>query len=387
MYPNPISYFNPRGRKKFYINFIELVSWAYSITERTQESHPYHDAYSKVSTVFSAAQALFNGTKTYTDPQTLHNQTPTIRNYPAIIPSTSTTFLINYYLENYDARLLEQPIEVGKFNPSFDIQREMDYDDAMYAALDKICRMVEKFTILNSEKYLRRLQILNLVYNPIDNYDGHEVEDLGYEGKETLDREVKASQLSGVKITGPSTNAAITWGSGENTGSLAGGFTNDYKKTSAVAQVGDTVNGEKAGDATVNETTGETTASTTTAGGTDVKSSHYTTTYDDDTDGRLQSYDTSVGTVATSQKGTSSEDVPTMIEAYSGAPNSPSYKDTKNYEERKDKRNLTKWGNMGTMTTQNMIEQEIEMLKEGWNVVEDFMEELNQHIFLSVYDF
>ena len=31
--------------------------------------------------------------------------------------------------------------------------------------------------------------------------------------------------------------------------------------------------------------------------------------------------------------------------------------------------------------------KEIEMLKEGWNVVQDFCEELNREIFLQCYEF
>ena len=189
--------------------------------------------------MFNGAQALFNGTKTYTDPQTLHNLTPTTRYYPEIIAPAENTFLVNYYLENFDERLLEQPIEVGKFNPRFDVQREMGYDDAMYAALDKICRMVDKFTTLNSEKYLRRLQVLNLAYNPIDNYDGHEVEDFGYEGSEKVAHEIRATQLGSITIEGPTTDAAITRDS-EGLPILSGSFNNTYKKGQSVAQTADT---------------------------------------------------------------------------------------------------------------------------------------------------
>ena len=68
--------------------------------------------------------------------------------------------------------------------------------------------------------------------------------------------------------------------------------------------------------------------------------------------------------------------------ATSGAPNHPSFDDTKSFTDRKDNRELRKWGNMGTTTSQDMIMKEIEMLKEGWNVVQDFCEELNREIFL-----
>lgn len=383
MYPNLEYFINGRGRKKFYITYVDLVSWAHSITERTQEGDDYHDAYSRIQAMFNGAQALFNGTKTYTDPQTLHNLTPTTRYYPEIIAPAENTFLVNYYLENFDERLLEQPIEVGKFNPRFDVQREMGYDDAMYAALDKICRMVDKFTTLNSEKYLRRLQVLNLAYNPIDNYDGHEVEDFGYEGSEKVAHEIRATQLGSITIEGPTTDAAITRDS-EGLPILSGSFNNTYKKGQSVAQTADTQNGQKGGVPSINNA-GEPGATTIT--GTEVKSSHYTTTYDDSSNSRLESYDTDQGTIATTQKGVSEEDYPTIMTATSGAPNHPSFDDTKSFTDRKDNRELRKWGNMGTTTSQDMIMKEIEMLKEGWNVVQDFCEELNREIFLQCYEF
>jgi len=84
------------------------------------------------------------------------------------------------------------PVEVGKFNPSFDVMRVMDYDDAMYATLTRTEFLIDHFVQNNQEKYLRLLALLNLKYNPIDNYDGVEKEDFGYEGTESMDRNVKS---------------------------------------------------------------------------------------------------------------------------------------------------------------------------------------------------
>lgn len=382
-YPNPSSYFNPRGRKKFYITFVDLVAWAYNISETTPESSEYHDAYSKIQSMFSGAQEIFNGTLTYTDPQTLHNAIPSTIHYPEIIAPTELNFLINYYLENYDERLLEQPIEPGKFNPYYLVNRVMSLDDAYYAALDKICRMVKKFTVLNKEKYLRRLALLNLKYNPIDNYDIKEKEEFGYSGTESNAHTVRANQLGGIKITGPTIDATITTDS-SGLPVLSGSFDTDYKKGQVVSQVGDTQQGQKGGDPSIS---GSGVPSAPTTGGTGVENDHYTTTYDDAARSRLESYDTSQGTVATTQKGVSQEDYPTIMEATSGAPNHPSYDDTRSFTNRKDNRDLTKYGNAGTTMTQDMIMKEKEMLDECWGVVQDFCEELNHEIFLSCYNF
>ena len=52
-----------------------------------------------------------------------------------------------------------------------------------------------------------------------------------------------------------------------------------------------------------------------------------------------------------------------MIEAYSGSPNTPSYKDVKDFEHRKDNRTLQTWGNAGTTMTQDMIKKVGMLLK------------------------
>jgi hypothetical protein len=36
------------------------------------------------------------------------------------------------------------------------------------------------------------LALLNLQYNPVDNYDKIEYEDMDYKGKESIDRDIKA---------------------------------------------------------------------------------------------------------------------------------------------------------------------------------------------------
>lgn len=360
--------------KKLYCSFERLHEWV--VAHHQDQSDPYYSDYTDFSLAFTSILPIFDGTKTYADPQTLHNQTPTIIYYPKIFEDINE--IIQIYDFEYEERLLAFPLKIGFSS---------DYDAAMHKVLMYFKNKIYNFVLTNEEKYLRILALLNLKYNPIDNYDKVEYEDLGYSGKEKIDRDIKARQLSGVKISGPSTDASITYGAGETPGSLSGNFNTNYKKNSAVAQVGDTVNGRKAGDATVNESSGVTTASTTDVGGSTPTSNHYTTTYDNAATNRLESYDTTTGTVATSQKGTSSEDVPTMIEAYSGSPNTPSYTDTKEFENREDNRQLRTWGNAGTTLTQDMIIKEQQILKEGWNVVEMFCKELNREIFLQCYDY
>lgn len=400
MYPNFSSYFNPRGKTKFYITLPDLYNWAYIKSQ--DQSSPYAGCLQQLTDSFDDAQTLFNGSLTYYDPQRLHKKDwndgekhPPVINYPTIFSSQDQDELINYYFDCYDNRPIFRPVEIGRFN--LQTSGRLTEDEAIAIVLDKWCEVIKFFVTTNKEKYLRLLALLNLQYNPVDNYDKIEYEDMDYKGKESIDRDIKAKQLSGIKITGPSRDAAITPGEGEDPSTLGGNFDNNYRKASAVAQVGGTVNGAQAGDAvvttTVDTSSGTTRTTTTTASANTPSSSsaptssHYTTTYDDAAENRLESYDTSTGTVATTQKGTSSEEVPTMIEAYSGSPNTPSYTDTKEFTDREDNRTLQTWGNAGTTMTQDMILKEQAMLKEGWNIVKMFCEELNKEIFLQCYDY
>lgn len=382
MYPNFNSYFNPRGKTRFYITIIELASWAYNKTQSTQEGDQYHDAYSRFAALFDKAQTLFDGTKTYQDPQKLHEAQPSIISYPQILDPQSAD-LINFYLSNFGERLLMNPVEVGKFNPSFDIMKVMDYDDAMYATLTRTEFLIDHFVQNNQEKYLRLLALLNLKYNPIDNYDGVEKEDFDYEGEETMDRDVKSFQLGGLKVSGPAQNVSI--GTDPETGLpvLNGSFNESYKKGMAIASASDTENGKTKGTPSI--TNGVPAASTNS--GAENRTEHYTTTYDNSATNRLESSDKNLGSVAATQTGVSEEDVPVMMEATSGAPNAPSYSDTKSFDNRKDKRDLRKWGNMGVTTSQQMINQEREMLMDGWNIVQTFCDDLNHTIMLGVYQF
>lgn len=382
MYPNFNSYFNPRGKTKFYITIVELASWAYNKTQSTQEGEQYHDAYSRFSALFNQAQTLFDGTKTYQDPQKLHEKQPSIISYPQILDPSSSD-LINFYLSNFSERLLMNPVEVGKFNPSFDVMKVMDYDDAMYATLTRTEFLIDHFVQNNQEKYLRLLALLNLKYNPIDNYDGVEKEDFDYEGTESMDRDVKSFQLGGLKVSGPAQNVSIGTDPKTKLPVLNGSFNEGYRKGMAIASTSDSQNGNKIGIPSIDNGVPKTTE----VNGKTNETKHYTTTYDDVANDRLESRDENLGSVAASQTGVSEEDIPVMMEATSGAPNAPSYSDTKSFENRKDKRDLKKWGNMGVTTSQQMINQEREMLMDGWNIVQTFCDDLNHTIMLGVYQF
>lgn len=243
------------------------------------------------------------------------------------------------------------PVEVGKFNPAFDIQKVMDYDDAMYATLTRIELLIKNFVMFNSEKYLRILALLNLKYNPIDNYDGVEKEDTSYDGTESVAHTVDANKLDSTRITGPAKDISITTGiDGKKEVSFS--FDSEFKKKSVVAQTSDTENGKVSGTPSIDSSGAPSTSS---SAGTEVSSKNYTTTYDDSTEGRLKDYTSDEGSVANSQKGVSEENMAVIAEITAGNPNNPSYTDSKSFTNRTDGRSLKKWGNMGVTTSQQMI--------------------------------
>ena len=378
-----------RSKTKFYITLPDLYAWAYKKYGETQEGEDYHDAKGLLDNCFQNAYSLFNGSLTYYDPQRLHKEDwitgedhPPIIAYPTIL--TNSKDLINHYFEVYDNRPIFRPVEIGRFNPMDGVI--MDYDMAMYTVLDEWCRVINRFVQFNKEKYLRLLQLLNLKYNPIDNYDGVELEEFDKDGTEQYSRVIDTKNVGYMRADGPASSATIGVDSEGNT-TLSGSFDMNYYKKIEAGETG--TNSEGAGLGTISE--GSDGAISVTAG-TGVAAdaptfTHYTSTYDDDTTGRYEYQDINTGKKGNSQKRLNTEAIPVNLEVQSGNPNAFGYTDTTSYDDRSDKRNLVKHGNMGTTMTQDMINKEREMLIEGWNIVGMFCEELNKEVFLQCYSY
>ena len=203
----------------------------------------------------------------------------------------------------------------------------MDWNAAWYNTLDIWCRQIERFVQLNKIKYQRLLQVLNYKYDPITNYDMKEHREDEY-GKRTFEHK------------------PVREGSGPG------------QQNTTMTIPGTSV--------------------TNRAGASNPKTEHYTTTYDDAAQSRLESYDTQSG-----------ETVTTTTSVAAGSNNttimSEKYTDENTVDD-KDKYDLTRSGNIGVMTTQQMIEQE-KLIAEGFNIVDQFCEEMNKTIFLATYKF
>lgn len=332
-------------RRKCYATFEELWVWASMV-----KNPDFKDtAKEEIEHVFDPVAAIFDGSQTYIDPSSGE-----LKKYPKIMDNYAEIF--NHYIEQYGERLCARPVEIGRFNPQS--QKIMDYDRAMYVVLNILRRSIKHFTQINELKYLNLLQTLNYDYNPIENYSMEE------DG--TDDHDTKANQLGGLEVNGPLSN--VTLGTNpDGTPSISIEFDQNRKLQTKVNQVQDTRQGQQAGTVTD--------SSVNTVAGTPIRTDHYTTTYDDASNSRLESYDTASGSSANVALGISQTDAPVTGKAYSGAPNHPSYKDTHHF---------TRTGNIGTVTAQDMIEQERE--KARINIFNEFCEELNKYIFLSTWN-
>lgn len=352
-------------RRKTYITIEDLWSWAAKVQGTGGFDDDLKD---QVEKMFQNAAKLFDGTQSYIDPADgLTKSYPYIANYADFF---------NYYVEEFPDRLLARPLEVGRINPT--TGRAMTYDQAMYVIFSIIRRQINHFTQINHLKYENLLETLQYDYNPIENYNMIEdgTDDKTYAGAEQSDHDVKANQLGGLEISGPLNSYTLDTSSATPTMTIS--FDMNKKVETVQNGVSDTRAGQQAG--------GVSATSVTTQNGQPFKSSNFTTTYDNSGENRLKDYNTTEGTSASVQMGVGSVDVPVQGKAYSGAPNSPSYKDTKTYNGRADngQHHLTRKGNIGVTTTQQMIEQERE--KARINLFREFVDELNKYILLSTWD-
>lgn len=378
-------YDNARGSSssgtEIYASFGRVFNWAYNHREDTTYGHCYTDlkaAFEKIAKFFDGTiqvQAGLGPGKYY-DPQgrtqVINDEVvPLILSMPIICNKQD---IEDYFTDNFDIRQVYYPLFYRPYETWYG-----DKDKGLEKICNKVCGRIDRFCKFNKFKYIRLLQILNYEYNPIENYNMVEngADTTARNGSVSVAHTIaEGTQFKQTKISGPAS-------AGTGTGETEPTFDFSKKIKEVVAQTGDTYQGRIGDTPSISD---EGVPSASTANGTAVKDEHYTTTYDDDTTGRLQSYDTSEGSVATTQKGVSEKDLPIVKEEIVGNPNAYGYTDETTYTDDGDTKDhsLTRKGNIGVMTTQQMIEQE-RLVVEGFNLVEQFLEELSKEIFLAVY--
>lgn len=282
--------FRDTYRRPIFATSVELYNWAATITSQTQEGQPYHDALKIWEDTCGLIADLFNGTKTFVNPFTGETQ-----NYPLLLDQDDVQRMM---VEDFNTRLVSWPLfPLGYLY-------EEDNNQEWYEVLTKWSHRIERFVKSQGERYLRMLKVLALEYNPLSDY--------------WIQRTELGANAPYVSLTnGTKEEPTISDWTASNNGKT------DYKT--------------KAG-----------------TGGEQPKTSNYSTTYDDASNGRLAGYQTNDGATI------------------SEIPNSGYV------------RKLKEEGNKSG-TIQDIIEKEMELAKEFGNITESFFDSLNKEIFLSYY--
>lgn len=385
-------------RRKYWIRFIDLYEWAYK---------KQYDA--TFDACFTDIIKFFDGS--YDNPYDKSDN-------PAKLPTIFYTDeqFIECMLDMFEMRRLAWPQRIGYWSwrnhELIDSENKANIDIMMRMSyrIYEICR-------LNKDKWTKLIGSTMFDYNPIENYNmvegGTDTRTLGTtttlkkegditntpSGTETDSREINTHNLSHLKVDAP-------------VSSIVGGFDSegDYKITNLVIdndkEVETTIDtgiahGSMAGGK-LGGLTGQT-ADIETEGGTAVKNSNYTTTYDSASENRLHDYTKTEGTTAdatnSSQKTTTELTATATIEY--GNPSAFGFTDTKEFEDRNDKtefnttdtttntgtdstaHSLTRTGNIGVTTSQQMIQSERELLISAGRQI---LEEIANEIFLNVWD-
>lgn len=350
--------------KKFYCSFERLHDWV--LAHHQDASDPYYGDYTDFNLAFTSILPIFDGTQTYTDPQTLHDQTPSTIYYPKLLEEIED--IIQIYDYEYEERLLARPLKVCK-----------NYDQNMHELVQYFKYKVYNFVLINEEKYLRKLRIFNLKYNPIENVDAVEkgVDNTEYKGERTSERTPATTSVTADTVVGRKIEGQIS----AYTEGTAPTLDINGKNRTRIDQVSDTEAGKKGAWSG----SGASEVPSITSGG-DAKTSHFTTTYDDAAQNRLESYDKAEGDSASHVIGISDSDDPAREEIYTGSLPMALYKDTESFTNRKDAGDYEhiRYGNIGVTSSQDLIEQERKMA-DGLAIINEFCRDLNSEIFLSCY--
>lgn len=284
----------------------------------------------------------------------------------------------NDYLALYGERLFSQLYYFDATNSQSTVGNQK--------SLSKLAKKLKAVLDENYFKYKRLAETLGFIYDPISNYDMTEsgTDTKTYSGQESLGHEVDGKKITGVEVFGPLASSTIDTTEGDVRNLT---ITVDADRKIATDQKG--VSDVRAGRAVTTDAdgaVGDTVATQQTSPSGTPTTKHYTTTMDSDATGRLQNYDTTEGDTAQSTVSNVETDMPATGRITAGSPNSPSYTDTKSYTNRNDQNvhSLTRRGNIGVTTSQQMIESERQLVR--FSLLKEFFEDINKELLLYVWD-
>lgn len=249
---------------------------------------------------------------------------------------------------------------------------------SLYKMTGALVAVLDKWTW----KYKKLVATMGLTYNPIENYNmAEEGTDTDTPtGTTTKSHQVDAEKVGMIKLTGVADMTQTSIVQDQTTGkySISGlALDEDATKLTKMDGVTDTENGMKASrtDNSIAVAEGET-----------LQTKNYTTTMDSAATERLHNYNEDLGTLAQASYNNLDEQVPVMAEVQSGNPHFASYTDTESFTSRVNTKvhNFTRSGNIGVTTSQQMIEQERNLVK--FSVIEEFFKDLNHELLLAAWD-
>lgn len=277
---------------------------------------------------------FFDGTLTYTDTDE-KGQTVTLH-YPDI--GFAAKDLKRYWLNYFEERRLATGAYIGPWTS------DEEFNNTIKAIAGKTKDRIEDFIKANQYKYLTLVKTLGFEYDPISNY-GMIEKRLSTQGAQDI-------------TSGPNTDVATPEGT-------------DYTiEGNSVAVSNVTGDGRSVVVSNWDRSTGDGSTTTNT-----LQTAHYTTTYDDASGTRLESRDINGGSPAI---------VTTTVVPTASITKHLSEATKTTQGERTDNYILTRNGNIGVMSTQDMIKQEREVAL--INIIDMFFEELNEKVLLGTWN-
>lgn len=290
----------------------------------------------------------------------------------------------NDFLATYGERPLAQLYYFDESNPNSTTGNQK--------SLRRLTAKLKSVLDQNYYKYKRLAETLGFVYDPISNYDMIEegTDTNTPTGSETLEHEVDIDKINSVEVSGPVVEYTVSETTDpiteQDVKDLTIKIKTDKKLNTKQEAVSDVRAGRKVAPVyTDPNTNAEYVGSVSDGAGATPTTNHYTTTMDDKQTGRLENYDTTSGDTAQNSVALGETDMPAQGRITAGAPNSPSYTDTKTFENRTDTKDhtLTRKGNIGVTTSQQMIESERQLVR--YSLLKEFFEDINRELLLSTW--
>lgn len=387
-------------RTKHYVKFVDLYEWAWN-----------HEYQSTAETFVSGLSSLFNGT--------LDNPYKPGEKLPFIMNDEQ---LNEIWLDYFEEKEVMWALRYGRYDVSAH-KRIETYDEAMLDIMARFGQRINEIVLLNKPRWVKLIGSTDLSYNPIENYrmvesenstDGREwggtdIRTGSYEnaptGSQSIDRSIKTDEVGHISVNGPVKTLTTVKDSETGKITISDIELEDKEEINAIgfARSSGVEQGKTKGATSAKLENGEITSTADVVNGTAVQNTAYATTYDDmDTD-RKTGHSTVQGSVgeAETQNSISTQTHYREGTIESGNPNAYGYTDTQSFANRKDtttfnnltdtedksetktgERTLTRSGNIGVTTSQQMVQSERDLLL---SVAKVIMFEVADEVFLRTW--